>query len=445
MTCKSHVNGKTYFVIGKRFDKKCIYLVESNDVENVSNFDNSFFEIQRFEGADNTNNVNPKEQGGTEQPIKFGDEIKFRHINSGKYLSVAREYTETFKGSFKILLDEGVQPADITFQIMPYRTFEKLADPIRYKAKVNIYNQEEEIYLNIEGSPRDDKQKMKALVGTHVAESQWEINFYAPSYNPTNEVIRDKDLVYMVNSKSSGLLTLLRRMNPEKDRMKAKMVNEEEFHFALKQLSVNYPIRKEPKSFDCIWQISIRSDKEDVITHKMGDKKGNVQFNISFTHLIEEKQLFKDMITRLVYPQELNNKSDGRPTLNKSIIGQTIASGEYIRLGKASDPDHTGPTWLREENEKEGHDKSSNTSMVKSHNCTLKYLNFYPNEVESVVFQIIRIPEDLKKEIHEFIEAKQRIQTFIENLKETTSKETQSQAEESKRFREAQEILRHIS
>lgn len=45
LTCKSNYDGKTYYVIGKRFDKKCIYLVESNDVENVSNFDNSFFEI----------------------------------------------------------------------------------------------------------------------------------------------------------------------------------------------------------------------------------------------------------------------------------------------------------------------------------------------------------------------------------------------------------------
>ena len=55
---------------------------------------------------------------------------------------------------------------------MPYRTFEKLADPIRYKAKVNIFNQEEEVYLNIEGYSKDqNKMKMKALVGTHMAES----------------------------------------------------------------------------------------------------------------------------------------------------------------------------------------------------------------------------------------------------------------------------------
>jgi hypothetical protein len=57
LTCKSNNDGKTYYyVIGKRFDKKCIYLVESKDVENVSNFDNSFFEIERIEGIDNKAN-----------------------------------------------------------------------------------------------------------------------------------------------------------------------------------------------------------------------------------------------------------------------------------------------------------------------------------------------------------------------------------------------------
>lgn len=38
-------------------------------------------------------------------------------------------------------------------------------------------------------------------------DSQWEINLYSVSFNPVSDVIRDKDLVYMVDSKSSGLLT----------------------------------------------------------------------------------------------------------------------------------------------------------------------------------------------------------------------------------------------
>lgn len=59
LTCQSRIDGGVYYVIGKKFDKKCIYLVEEQEVENVSNFDNSFFEVERSQNINNKSNQQP--------------------------------------------------------------------------------------------------------------------------------------------------------------------------------------------------------------------------------------------------------------------------------------------------------------------------------------------------------------------------------------------------
>lgn len=58
------------------------------------------------------------------------------------------------------------------------------------------------------------------------------------TFNPINDVIRDKDLVYMVNSKSSGLLTLAKKQKhklEEEGRLNKKSNEEKEpYKFVLK-------------------------------------------------------------------------------------------------------------------------------------------------------------------------------------------------------------------
>jgi hypothetical protein len=73
-----------FFVIGRRFDKKYIYMVTEREAASPANFDNSFFQILP---ADQDTMESMKTS--SDKTIRFGDEILFKHINSGKYLSVA--------------------------------------------------------------------------------------------------------------------------------------------------------------------------------------------------------------------------------------------------------------------------------------------------------------------------------------------------------------------
>lgn len=45
-------------------------------------------------------------------------------------------------------------------------------------------------------------------MGSHDKDTKWRFRFYDSHLNTENDNIRDKDLVYLVNSKSGGLLTV---------------------------------------------------------------------------------------------------------------------------------------------------------------------------------------------------------------------------------------------
>lgn len=70
----------------RRFDKRYIYLVHKDEIKNFANSDNSLWEIVHAE-------KNPYISGQNfvdtiRRDVKFGDEVLFRHVNSGKYLSI---------------------------------------------------------------------------------------------------------------------------------------------------------------------------------------------------------------------------------------------------------------------------------------------------------------------------------------------------------------------
>jgi len=94
--------------------------------------------------------------------------------------------------------------ANIRFQLKPTRTFEKTADPVKFNCNIYIYNPKQNAYLDCE-----TMEKTCFLTGSHQKEVKWRMNFYSENIDCQDEMIMDKDLVYFVNSKGSGLLSLL--------------------------------------------------------------------------------------------------------------------------------------------------------------------------------------------------------------------------------------------
>ena len=67
-----------------------------------------------------------------------------------------------------------------------------------------------------------------------------------------------------------------------------------------------------------------------MLTNSMG-KAGGPQLKISFIHLIEQNKGYNNLITKLISPQE-GKKS--KEYSSSKFHGETIASGEYIKIGK---------------------------------------------------------------------------------------------------------------
>lgn len=88
-------------MIGRRFDKKYIFMVPEIEASNPANFDNSFFQVLPADP-----DIKAGLQNSLDKTVRFGDEVLLKHINSGKYLSVAMEYTESSLGFFKLLLND---------------------------------------------------------------------------------------------------------------------------------------------------------------------------------------------------------------------------------------------------------------------------------------------------------------------------------------------------
>ncbi len=51
------------------------------------------------------------------------------------------------------------------------------------------------------------------LIARHEKEIKWRLSFYSEDINCQDEVILNKDLVYLINSKGAGLLNLYRTGN----------------------------------------------------------------------------------------------------------------------------------------------------------------------------------------------------------------------------------------
>lgn len=80
--------------------------------------------------------------------VKFGDEVVFKHVNSGNYLAIADDYSDGNRGFFKLLLAGST--ANIRFQLKPSRSFEKTADPVTFDCNIFIYNPKYDAYLDSE-------------------------------------------------------------------------------------------------------------------------------------------------------------------------------------------------------------------------------------------------------------------------------------------------------
>lgn len=100
-----------------------------------------------------------------------------------------------------------------TFQILPFRSFEKISDPVKFDFNVYIVSAQKELYLNTENN-----DGRVTLVGTHDKDITWMFSFYDDHLNTENDTIRDRDLVYLVNSKGDGLLTVKRDRHQHNNR-----------------------------------------------------------------------------------------------------------------------------------------------------------------------------------------------------------------------------------
>jgi hypothetical protein len=76
-------------------------------------------------------------------------------------LAVVDDYSDGNRGSFKLLLANA--QANIRFQLQPTRTFEKIADPVKFNTNIYIYNPKYEVYLD-----RETSDDIRFLTGCHV-------------------------------------------------------------------------------------------------------------------------------------------------------------------------------------------------------------------------------------------------------------------------------------
>lgn len=185
----------------------------------------------------------------------------FKHVNSSNFLAIAEDYSDGNRGSFKLLLASA--KANIRFQLKPYRSFEKTADPVKFGSSIYIYNPKHNAYLDSETS-----ESTVFLTGSHEKEVKWRMHFYSENINCQDEVIMDKDLVYLINSKGSGLLSLLvdesiqqREVFLHRDSIgsSTEKVVVRNFEHVVRNVPDSYPINKEPKLFNCIWLVSFEA------------------------------------------------------------------------------------------------------------------------------------------------------------------------------------------
>jgi hypothetical protein len=211
--------------------------------------------------------------------------VVFKHVNSGSYLAIADDYSDGNRGSFKLLLASA--KANIRYQLKPSRTFEKTADPVKFGCNIYIYNPKHNAYLDSEAS-----ETTCFLTGSHEREVKWRMSFYSENINCQDEMIMDKDLVYLVNSKGSGLLSLHvdEYVQRERDSLGAshreshssagyeKIVRN--YEYVVRNVPDNYPVTREPKLFNCIWLVSF-----DGVSGAESRKDG--VFPLGLTHLVE--------------------------------------------------------------------------------------------------------------------------------------------------------------
>lgn len=198
------------------------------------------------------------------------------------------------------------------FQMLPTRSFEKISDPVKFDFSVHLYSPRNELYVNTEV----DEARVR-LMGSHDKDTKWQFRFYESHLNTENDNIRDKDLVYLVNSKSGGLLTVRKDLHDQSIIHHRSFGEEHEeqdplpFKFLIKDIlpSYNsYPIKKEPKIFNCFWQVSLKPNSDG-------------HSDMTFTHLTEDISLPSTMFTALV----------GQDTEDQN--NQIVRSGEFLQIG----------------------------------------------------------------------------------------------------------------
>lgn len=71
--------------------------------------------------------------------ILFGDDVIFKHVDSGTYLSGSVRCSDGGLGSFKVELSESLSSM-LVFKLLPFRSYEKDGDRIRLLGPIRIKN-----------------------------------------------------------------------------------------------------------------------------------------------------------------------------------------------------------------------------------------------------------------------------------------------------------------
>ena len=85
----------------------------------------------------------------TSELINFGDDVIFKHVDSGAYLSGSVRCSEGGLGSFKVELSDSLSSI-LVFKLLPFRSYEKEGDPIKLLGPIRIKNIENRCYLSRE-------------------------------------------------------------------------------------------------------------------------------------------------------------------------------------------------------------------------------------------------------------------------------------------------------
>lgn len=104
--------------------------------------------------------------------VTFGSDVIFKHIDSETYLSGTIRPSTGTNGAFSVEVTKNLSES-LVFQLMPFRSFEKIGEPIRMDSPILIRNKFNNGYLTFERIGIEDMRSGKSTFCFNIKKLIW--------------------------------------------------------------------------------------------------------------------------------------------------------------------------------------------------------------------------------------------------------------------------------